>query len=346
MTPKGADNKRNRILAIETSCDETAAAVMLNGTTILSSVVASQIELHAKYGGVFPEMASREHVLAIYPVVEQALQEAHLSLDEIDAIAVTRGPGLAGSLVVGANMGKAMALSSGKPLIGVNHLEGHLYSAWINPDGSEDFIEPEFPCVALIVSGGHSSLILMKDHLTYENLGSTLDDAAGEAFDKVARLLNLPYPGGPSIQKSATRGSATRFEFPRAWLGDSFDFSFSGLKTAVLREIKQMQAEGIVIPTEDVAASFQQAVVEVLATKTFAAAEQFGAKHIIVAGGVSANSGLRKAMTTRKMYQVHIPPLKFCTDNAAMIGAAGYFRLIHGHSNTLDFDVLPTWPLA
>jgi len=346
MTPKGSNKKINRILAIETSCDETAAAVVLNGTTILSSVVASQIELHAKYGGVFPEMASREHILAIFPVVEEALQQAHLSLEEIDAIAVTRGPGLAGSLVVGVNMAKALAFASGKPLIGVNHLEGHLYSAWINPDGSDDFTEPQFPCIALIVSGGHTSLVLMKDHLTYENLGSTLDDAAGEAFDKVARLLNLPYPGGPSIQKSATRGSATKFDFPRAWLDDPFDFSFSGLKTAVLREIKRMKDEGEIIPTEDVAASFQQAVVDVLATKTFAAAEQFIAGHIIVAGGVSANSTLRKALTTQNKFAVHIPPLKLCTDNAAMIGAAGYFRHLHEFSDTLDFDVLPTWPLV
>jgi len=346
MTPKSADKNRNRILAIETSCDETAAAVMLNGTTVLSSVVASQIEMHAKFGGVFPEMASREHILAIFPVVEQALEDAHLSLEEIDAIAVTRGPGLAGSLVVGANMAKALALASAKPLIGVNHLEGHIYSPWINLDGSKDFIEPQFPCIALIVSGGHTSLILMRDHMQYENLGDTLDDAAGEAFDKVARLLNLPYPGGPSIQKSADHGSSTRFEFPRAWLDDSFDFSFSGLKTAVLREIKRMHSEGIVIPTEDVAASFQQAVVDVLATKTFSAAERYGAGHIIVAGGVSANSALRKAMTLQKKYIVHIPPLKLCTDNAAMIGAAGHFRYIHGYSDTLDFDVLPSWPLA
>ncbi len=346
MTPKSADKKRNRILAIETSCDETAAAVMLNGTTILSSVVASQIELHAQYGGVFPEMASREHILAIYPVVQEALLQSHLTLEEIDAIAVTRGPGLAGSLVVGANMGKALALGSGKPLIGVNHLEGHLYSAWINPDDDPDFKEPKFPCVALIVSGGHTSLVLIEEHLQYKDLGSTLDDAAGEAFDKVARLLNLPYPGGPSIQKSALRGSATKFAFPRAWLDDSFDFSFSGLKTAVLREIKKMKENGEVVPTADVAASFQEAVVDVLAQKTFAAAEQFVAGHIIVAGGVSANSALRKVMTTQDKFDVHIPPLKLCTDNAAMIGTAGYFRFIHGHSDTLDFDVLPTWPLV
>jgi len=346
MTPKGTDKKRNRILAIETSCDETAAAVLMNGTSILSSVVASQIELHAQYGGVFPEMASREHILAIFPVVEEALLQAHITLDEIDAIAVTRGPGLAGSLVVGANMAKALALGSGKALIGVNHLEGHLYSAWINPGNNPDFEEPNFPCIALIVSGGHTSLILMHDHLQYESLGSTLDDAAGEAFDKVARLLDLSYPGGPAIQKSALRGSATKFNFPRAWLDNSFDFSFSGLKTAVLRETKRMQAQGEVIPTADVAASFQEAVVDVLATKTFAAAEKYLAGHIIVAGGVSANSSLRKKMTAQKKFAVHIPSLKLCTDNAAMIGAAGYFRFINGHTSTLDFDVLPTWPLV
>jgi N6-L-threonylcarbamoyladenine synthase len=347
MTPKGADKKQNRILAIETSCDETSAAVLLNGTTILSNVVASQIDLHAQYGGVFPELASREHVLAIYPVVEEALLQSHLSLEEIDAIAVTRGPGLAGSLVVGMNMAKALALGSGKALVGVNHLEGHLYSAWINADASDDFSEPRFPCVALIVSGGHTSLVLMSDHLQYEDLGSTLDDAAGEAFDKVARLLNLPYPGGPSIQKSAARGSATKFNFPRAWLDDdSFDFSFSGLKTAVLREIMQMKENGEVIPTDDVAASFQEAVVEVLSKKAFAAAERFNAGDIIVAGGVSANSALRKAMTAQKQFRVHIPPLKLCTDNAAMIGTAGYFRFINGHTDGLEMDVLPNWPLV
>ena len=332
-----------RILAIESSCDETAAAVLLNGTRILSNVVASQIELHAQYGGVFPEMASREHILAIYPVVEEALQQAHLGLDEIDVIAVTRGPGLAGSLVVGMNMAKALSLGSGLPLIGINHLEGHLYSAWINVDDDKDKTTPDFPLVALIVSGGHTSLVLMKDHLTYEHLGSTLDDAAGEAFDKVARLLDLPYPGGPSIQKAAVRGSATAFKFPRARLGNSWNFSFSGLKTAVLREVKKLQSEGVVIPVNNIAASFQVAVVDILVEKTFAAAEQFSAQHIVVAGGVSANLKLRKAMASQKQYQVHIPP---CTDNAAMIGAAGYFRFINGFKDELDIDVLPNWPLT
>jgi len=346
MNPKSSIRKKIRILAIESSCDETAAAVLVNGTRILSNVVASQIELHAQYGGVFPEMASREHILAIYPVVEKALQQAHLGLDELDVIAATRGPGLAGSLVVGMNMAKALSLGSGLPLIGINHLEGHLYSAWINVDDDKDQITPDFPVVALIVSGGHTSLILMKDHLTYEHLGSTLDDAAGEAFDKVARLLGLPYPGGPSIQKVAGRGNATAFQFPRARLGNSWNFSFSGLKTAVLREVKKLQSKGIVIPVNDVAASFQAAVVDVLVEKTFAAAEQFGAQHIIVAGGVSANRALRKSMANQKQYQVHIPPIKLCTDNAAMIAAAGYFRFINGFKDKLDIDVLPNWPLA
>lgn len=346
MNPKSSRKKKTRILAIESSCDETAAAILVNGTHILSNVVASQIELHAQYGGVFPEMASREHVLAIYPVVEKALQQAHLELDELDAIAVTRGPGLAGSLVVGMNMAKTLSIGSGLPLIGINHLEGHVYSSWINIDDDKDLITPEFPAIALIVSGGHTSLILMKEHLTYEHLGSTLDDAAGEAFDKVARLLNLPYPGGPSIQKAAARGSATAFQFPRARLGGSWDFSFSGLKTAVLREVKKLQSQGIVIPVNDVAASFQAAVVDILVEKTFDAAEQSGAQHIIVAGGVSANRPLRKAMTSQKQYQVHIPPLKLCTDNAAMIGTAGYFRFINGFKDELDIDVLPNWPLV
>jgi len=335
-----------RILALESSCDETAAAIVLDGRKVLSDVVASQVDLHAKYGGVFPEMASREHILAIYPVVDKALNQAHVSLDELDAIAVTRGPGLAGSLVVGMNMAKTLAFASGLPLIGINHLEGHLYSAWIDPEEKEDHRAPEFPLIALIVSGGHSTLILMKDHLRYKRLGGTLDDAAGEAFDKVARLLGLPYPGGPSIQKSAGRGSATAFNFPRARLEGTWDFSFSGLKTAVLREVKRLEELGEIIPVNDLAASFQQAVVDVLAEKTFAAAEQFDARHILVAGGVSANQSLRKAFTLQKQYQVHIPPLNLCTDNAVMIAAAGYFHFILGQQDELGMDVLPNWPIA
>ena len=346
MNPKKPSNQNIRILALESSCDETAAAILVDGKNILSNVVASQIDLHAKFGGVFPEMASRQHILAIYPVVEDALSQAHLSLSELDAIAVTRGPGLAGSLVVGMNMAKALAMSSSLPLIGVNHLEGHLYSAWIQHGEDQDQTPPEFPLIALIVSGGHSTLILMKNHLQYERLGSTLDDAAGEAFDKVARLLNLSYPGGPSIQKAAEKGIPTTFSFPRARLEGTWNFSFSGLKTAVLREVRSLEEQGIVIPVADMAASFQAAVVDVLVEKTVKAAEQYGAYHIIVAGGVSANSALRKAFNEQKRMRVHIPPLKFCTDNAAMIAAAGYQRFMRGYSDKLDIDVIPNWPLA
>lgn len=346
MNPKKASQQNIRILAIETSCDETAAAILVDGRHILSNVVASQIDLHAKFGGVFPEMASRQHILAIYPVVEDALNQAHLSLSELDAIAVTRGPGLAGSLVVGMNMAKALALGSGLPLIGINHLEGHLYSAWIQVDKDTRPTPPEFPLIALIVSGGHSSLIMMEGDLQYEHLGSTLDDAAGEAFDKVARLLNLSYPGGPSIQKAAERGNPTAFNFPRARLEGTWNFSFSGLKTAVLREVRALEEEGTVIPVEDMAASFQAAVVDVLSEKAFQAAEQFGARHIIVAGGVSANRALRKVFTEQRRFEVHIPPLKFCTDNAAMIAAAGYRRFKGGFSDPQDIDVLPNWPLV
>ncbi len=338
-----------RLLAIETSCDETAAAVVSEGRLILSSVVASQVDLHAQYGGVFPEMASRQHILAIYPVVEQALSQAHLDLKELDAIAVTRGPGLAGSLVVGVNMAKALALGSGLPLVGVNHLEGHIYSAWLDPDPDNAegrYAPPILPLVALVVSGGHSLLILMREHITYERLGGTLDDAAGEAFDKVARLLDLPYPGGPSIEKAAQKGNPRAFQFPRARLEGSWDFSFSGLKTAVLREVQALKGGARSIPVEDLAASFQAAVVEVLAEKTFLAAEQYGARNILVAGGVSANLALRRAFTSQERFQVFIPPLRLCTDNAAMIAAAGYQRFTRGQTDPLDFDALPNWPLA
>jgi len=335
-----------RILAIESSCDETAAAVVRNGSEILSNIVASQVELHAKYGGVFPELASREHVLTIYPVVQQALEDAHLSLNEIDAIAVTRGPGLAGSLVVGMNMAKSMAISTGMPLIGVNHLEGHLYSAWLNIENDPNFQAPDFPIVALIVSGGHTSLILMEDHLKYEYLGSTLDDAAGEAFDKVARLLDLPYPGGPSIQKASQKGISDAYDFPRSWLDGSFDFSFSGLKTSVLRKVRELEKSNPKLPVENIAASFQAAVVDVLVEKTITAASQHQAKSILVSGGVSANAALRKAIKQNSLFRIHIPPLKLCTDNAAMIAAAAHFRFINGHTDPLDIDVIPNWRLV
>jgi N6-L-threonylcarbamoyladenine synthase len=335
-----------RILGIETSCDETAAAIVENGRALLSSVVTSQIDLHAKYGGVFPEVASRQHILTIYGVVEQALQQAHMSLKDIDAIAVTRGPGLAGSLVVGVNYAKGLALAEGLPLIGVNHLEGHIYSAWVYPaDVVEPPPAPRFPLLALLISGGHSELNLMYDHLTYEHLGATLDDAAGEAFDKVARLLGLPYPGGPAIQKAAINGNPHAFNFPRARLEGSWNFSFSGLKTAVLRVVRQFEAKKQELPVEDLAASFQAAVVDVLVTKTFQAARKYKAKEILVAGGVSANRAVRTAFLEQNEFPVHIPALSLCTDNAAMIAAAGYFRYALGKHDSLDMDVLPTWPL-
>ena len=345
-----------KILAIESSCDETAAAVIENGRALLSSVVASQMEIHARYGGVFPEVASRQHVLSIVPVVEEALAKASLTLAEIDAIAVTQGPGLAGSLVVGLNAAKGLALGTGKPLIGVNHLEGHIYSSWVfdsplilqggeagtqNPPA-----EPQFPILALLVSGGHTELNLMTDHLTYRRLGATLDDAAGEAFDKTARLLKLPYPGGPSVQKAAESGNSKAFAFPRARTEREWDFSFSGVKTAVLREVRRMEAAGQPIPVEDMAASFQATVVDTLLIKTLAAARAFGVREILVAGGVSANKALREAFLAQQEFKVNIPKFAYCTDNAAMIAAAGYFRYTLGHRSSLDIDVLPTWPLS
>jgi N6-L-threonylcarbamoyladenine synthase len=335
-----------RILAIETSCDETACAVLENGRALLGSTVASQMDIHARYGGIFPEVASRQHVLSIIPVVEDTLAKSHLTMSGIDALAVTRGPGLAGSLVVGVNAAKGLAFGSGLPLVGVNHLEGHLYSAWVYSAGQTVPAEPRFPLIALLVSGGHTELDLMTEHLQYQRLGSTLDDAAGEAFDKVGRVLELSYPGGPAIQKAAEDGDPNRFHLPRAWLEESWNFSFSGLKTAVLREVKGFQSQGRAVPVADMAASFQAAVVDVLFKKTMDAARELGAKEIIVAGGVSANQALRHAFLGQPEFIVHIPPLALCTDNAAMIAAAGYRRLALEGPSSLDMDVAPTWPLA
>jgi tRNA N6-adenosine threonylcarbamoyltransferase len=338
--------KPTRILAIETSCDETACAVLENGRELLSSTVASQMDIHARYGGVFPEVASRQHVLSIIPVVEETLEQSNLTLKDIDAIAVTRGPGLAGSLVVGMNMAKGLALGTNLPMIGVNHLEGHIYSSWIYNAGETAPPEPQFPLMALLVSGGHTELNLMTDHLTYKRLGATLDDAAGEAFDKVARLLGLSYPGGPSVQRAAETGNPTRFKFPRAKLDNPYDFSFSGLKTAVLYLVNDLKKEGQTLPVEDLAASFQATVVDVLFNKTIQAARDFNAKEILVAGGVSANRALRQAFQAQDEFKVHIPAFSLCTDNAAMIAAAGYYRYSLGHISGLDIDIQPTWPLS
>jgi N6-L-threonylcarbamoyladenine synthase len=338
-----------RILGIETSCDETAAAVVEDGRIVLSSQVASQIDLHAQFGGVFPEVASRQHIRTIYDIVEETLRCAHLDLHEVDAIAVTRGPGLPGSLVVGMNVAKGLALGKNLPMIGVNHLEAHLYSAWIDLSATDLEIirpEPQFPLLALIVSGGHSELALVRAHLQYDRLGGTLDDAAGEAFDKVARLIGLGYPGGPAIQKAAEDGDPKAFRFPRAWLEDTWDFSFSGLKTAVLREVRQMQAIDRALPVADLAASFQAAVVDVLTGKTIAAARTFGAREILVGGGVSANRALRQAFLAQDDFPIQIPHISLCTDNAAMVAAAGYYRFVHGQRDSLEMDVQPNWPLS
>ena len=329
-------SQMTRILGIETSCDETAASVVENGVSILSNVIASQTDLHARYGGVFPEVASRKHVEVIHDVIERAMREAYLGFEDIDCIAVTKGPGLVGSLLVGLNVAKGLALARDIPLLGVNHIEGHVYSLWLTDAAPEI----EFPILTLVVSGGHTELLLMSDHLQYRYLGGTLDDAAGEAFDKVGRLLGLSYPGGPAIDAAAKKGSPNAFPFPRAIL----DEGYSGLKTAVLRETQRYDEDRL--PVYDLAASFQAAVVDVLVEKTARAAEEHDVTAVHVVGGVSANSGLRHAMAERLDLPVRYPPPILCTDNAAMIAAAAHWRFINGERDTLDLDVTPSLQLA
>jgi N6-L-threonylcarbamoyladenine synthase len=376
-----------RILAIETSCDETAAAVIADGCAILSNVVASQIDLHRRYGGVFPEVASRQHVLSINPVVEQALAEAGLGWADLDAIAVTEGPGLAGSLLVGVNAAKGIAFMRDLPLVAVNHLEGHVYSNWLVVEGVSGVryqvsAPPalEFPVLVLIVSGGHTELVLMEEHGRYRRLGGTLDDAAGEAFDKAARLLGLPYPGGPMVQRAAQGGDPARFPLPRALMTQPehrYNFSFSGLKTAVLRLVREQQAglqdagwpegyaEGVDKETSrqgekgadennglkvqlirDTAASLQAAVADVLVSKTLLAAADCGARHVCACGGVAANGELRRQLAERMTLPYSIPPIWLCTDNAAMIGAAAHYRFKAGLCAGWDLDVKARLPLA
>ena len=336
-----------RVLGIETSCDETAAAVVEEGTSILSNVVASQADLHAKYGGIYPEMASREHVKAIIPVVNQSLAAAHLDWDDLDLVAVTYGPGLPGSLLIGLNYAKGAALGRGLDLVPINHLEGHLYAHWLQTgfEGSADG-DLRFPLVALIVSGGHTELILVHEHGLYERLGGTLDDAAGEAFDKVARMLKLSYPGGPAIEAIARQGDKTAFDLPRAWLNDSYDFSFSGLKTAVMRTLEKYHGPLPQSFYADMAASFQDAVIDVLVEKTARAAEEFGAKSVLLSGGVSANLELREEARERIRIRVYALPKVLCTDNAAMIAGAGYYRYQAGDRAGWDLDIKPGLRLA
>ena len=331
-----------RILGIETSCDETAISVVEDGVHILSNVIASQFEIHAQYGGIYPEMASRAHIKAIVPVAKQALCQAHLGWQDLTAIAVTYGPGLPGSLLTGLNFAKGAALSCDLPLIPVNHLEGHLYAHWLQTGvaGAADG-RLEFPLLALIVSGGHTELILMREHGNYEYLGGTLDDAAGEAFDKVARMLELGYPGGPAIEESAQQGNPRAFNLPRAWLPGTYDFSFSGLKTAVLRTLKRQLGPRSPRQTADMAASFQASVVEVLAEKTIQAAQEYETSAILLSGGVSANMALRRAARARTSVPVYALPPVLCTDNGAMIAAAGTWRYQAGVRADWELDIEP-----
>ena len=350
------------ILAIETSCDETAAAVIEDGHVIRSNVVASQIDIHQQYGGVFPEIASRQHVFDIVPVIQASLDSAAIQWNDLAALAVTSGPGLAGSLLVGVNTAKAIAWARELPVIAINHLEGHLYSNWLDQGGkikAEAITRPSlpeldaagqaFPLLVLIVSGGHTELILMHGHGRYERLGATLDDAAGEAFDKVARLIGLGYPGGPALQAASEGGDPRRFDFPRGLTNYAiqpehrYNFSFSGLKTAVLRQVREFGDRPL--PVGDLAASFQAAVVDVLVNKTAYAADALGVKRVCVCGGVAANKALRDAARERLTVPVSIPPLFLCTDNGAMIGAAAHYRLLEDGPSALDFDVEPNLTL-
>ncbi|MUK88529.1 tRNA (adenosine(37)-N6)-threonylcarbamoyltransferase complex transferase subunit TsaD [Ornithinibacillus sp. L9] len=330
--------KDTYILGIETSCDETAVAIVKNGTEIISNIVASQIESHKRFGGVVPEIASRHHVEQMTIVLEEAFQESNLNWKDIDAIAVTEGPGLVGALLIGVNAAKALAFAKQKPLIGVHHIAGHIYANRLEK-------EFQFPLLALIVSGGHTELVLMKEHGRYELIGETRDDAAGEAYDKVARMLELPYPGGPHIDRLASEGEAS-IDLPRAWLeDDSYDFSFSGLKSAVINTIHNAKQRGESLKKEDIAASFQASVIDVLTTKTVKAAKNYHVKQVIVAGGVAANKGLRTALTEKFAetdIPLLVPPLRLCTDNAAMIAAAGTISYEQGKRSGMDLNANPS----
>jgi N6-L-threonylcarbamoyladenine synthase len=338
-----------RILAIETSCDETGVAVVVGGRRIEANQVATQIALHAETGGIVPEVAARQQLRWIAPAIRGALDEARLGWDDLDAIAVTYGPGLIGSLLVGVNVAKAIAAVVGLPLIGVNHIEGHIYANWLTDAAAGEPLPPEppFPLLCLVVSGGHTQLVLMEDHGRYRLLGQTADDAAGEAFDKVGRLLGLPYPGGPAISAAAV-GATPATRFPRARTEGQYDFSFSGLKTAVLREVEGYRQRGEAIPVEPLAAAFEEAVVDALASKTVAAAQDFGVAAVAIGGGVAANRALRTELGRRMEgsgLQLLIPPPAWCTDNGAMIGAAAGFRFAAGDRAGPDLEAIPNLAL-
>ncbi len=326
-------------LGIETSCDETAAAVIADGTRILSNVIASQVDLHQRFGGVVPEIAARKHIEAVFPVIDKALLDAGTTLLDVDLIAVTYGPGLIGALLVGLQAAKSLAFALDKPLVGINHVEGHIYANVLaNPQ-----LQPPFVC--LTASGGHTDLLYVPEFGRYEMLGRTRDDAAGEAFDKIARVLGLPYPGGPQISRMAENGDREAISFPRGLGGeDTFDFSFSGLKTAALNYINHARQTGVEINLPDFAASFQWAIVDVLAAKVIRAAQFKSVKQVILSGGVAANKSLRHAVALLAKplgIKVLFPPLELCTDNAAMIGSAGHFKYLAGHSHSWDLNAVP-----
>src|SRR3954447_18687609 len=351
------------VLSVESSCDETAVAIVEGGRRIVANVVASQVALHAETGGIVPEVAARAHLRWMIPVLDEARRRANLAAwSELNAVAVTEGPGLAGSLLVGITMAKTLAWLEDLPLVPVNHLEGHIYAAWLLDPDEPGKPAPEFPLVALVVSGGHTFLVEMEDNLRYRLLGQTVDDAGGGGFDKVGRLLGLPYPGGPAIQKAAEAAGPHERRFPRAWLGESFDFSFSGLKTAARRAVADelgvpadqvgSGSDGAALPpaaVSELADAFQDSVVEVLTTKTVRAAERIGARSIILGGGVAANSVLRQHIAAGAAslgVPLIVPRPGLCTDNAAMIGAAGWWRLGAGARAGRDLDAKPSLKLA
>jgi N6-L-threonylcarbamoyladenine synthase len=350
------------VLAFESSCDETGVALVAGGRRILAQAVASQVALHAATGGIVPEVAARAHLRWIVPGLDEVLAAAGLAIPDVDAVAVTAGPGLAGALLVGVAFAKAIAWAHALPLVGVNHLEGHLYAAWLlDPDEpASERPEPPFPLVALVVSGGHTFLVEMRDHLSYRLLGETVDDAAGEAFDKAGRLLALGYPGGPAIAAAASGAEGERPALPRAWLADTFDFSFSGLKTALRRAVEGelaasgkpgSEAGGRLEPARVAAyaAAFEESVVDVLAAKTVRAADATGARAIVMGGGVASNLALRQRVAAGAAglgIRLFVPRPGLCTDNGAMIGAAGHRRFLAGERAGLDLDARPAWPLA